>query len=219
MSKHVVIVGGGAALAQPLIEHFLSKGYRVTAVCRTVKEPVDQWLYNNLVTVTAGFSEVDVSGMHILVVLTGSSDNAKLINMTEEQWYKVIDSCLTAPRKALGYYIPRMSKDGNVVVVGSVVGSTGGYGCANYAAAKAGLVGLVRAAANENPHLHVNLLELGYVDAGMGARLPAKVKDKVLATIPLGRFGTEGDFVHAVEFLATTKYATGGILTLAGGLR
>ena len=97
----------------------------------------------------------------------------------------------------------------------------GGYGCTNYAAAKAGLVGLVRGAANEwaKHQIMVNLLELGYVDSGMGAELNPRVRDAAVKSIPLGRFATEEDFVHAVEYLATTRYATGTVLTLAGGLR
>ncbi len=109
------------------------------------------------------------------------------------------------------------------MVVGSVVGSTGGFGCCNYAAAKAGLVGLVRAAANEQAAkgtgTRVNLLELGYVDAGMGERLPEEVKNKSIRAIPLGRFARMDEVLDALDFLIRAPYMTGGVLTLAGGLR
>lgn len=226
---HVVIVGGGAALAQPVIEHFTGdSGYGadcylnrthpelsdITAVCRTALPIVPG------VNVIFELSEV-TRPIDVLITMTGAVDNARLDAMTDEQWDKAIAANLTAPFQALRKLLPLVVDNGNVVVVGSIVGSTGGRGCANYAAAKAGLVGLVRAAANEHAArgVCVNLLELGYIDAGMGARLPPKVREAVLPTIPLYRFGAPEDVVLAVDFLARTRYATGTVLTLAGGLR
>ena len=212
--RHVVIVGGGAALAQPLIRRFLITGCKVTAMCRRTDPRVGGC---DVVALTGGVKD----NVDVLVTLTGSTADVKIKDMNKFQWQDVIDSCLTAPAQAMTEMFLKMKPGGNVVVVGSVVGSTGAYGAANYAAAKAGLVGLVRSAALEwaSRDIKVNLLELGFIDAGMGARLDPKVKERVLPTIPLRRFGTEEDFVHAVEFLATTKYATGTVLTLAGGLR
>ena len=215
--KHAVIAGGGAALAQPLIRRFLCHGYEVTAVCRSTDPRV------GACHVVKSVCDVD-KDINILVTLTGSTDDTKLCNMfskTENSWDRVIEDTLNVPARAMSDAFLRMLNGGNVVVVGSVVGSMGGYGCTNYAAAKAGLVGLVRGAANEwaKHQIMVNLLELGYVDSGMGAELNPRVRDAAVKSIPLGRFATEEDFVHAVEYLATTRYATGTVLTLAGGLR
>lgn len=221
------IVGGGAALAKPLIEHFtgdcgsgsdcyLDRAYPersdVTAVCRTTPPEVPG------TNVVFGLEGVE-GHIDVLITLPGSVRNGRIEELSLDDWRSVVDATLNSVFEAFHRLLPRMTDGGNVVVVGSVVGSTGGYGCANYAAAKAGLVSLVRAAANEYLRLHINLLELGYVDIGMGARLPEKVKEKVRASIPLGRFATEEDVVLAVDFLARTKYMTGEKLTLGGGLR
>jgi NAD(P)-dependent dehydrogenase (short-subunit alcohol dehydrogenase family) len=153
--------------------------------------------------------------------MPGSVNNAKLQHMTDRQWEDVITDNLTAVFNAFKACLPKMYPNSNIVVVGSIVGSTGGFGCSNYAAAKAGLMGLVRGVANELACLNVriNLLELGYIDCGMGKRLDEKVKTKVIETIPLKRFGTVEDFLTAVDYLCQTKYMTGNTLTLAGGLR
>lgn len=224
--RHVVIVGGGAALAQPLLINYLDAGERVTAVVRNTYPEVThpshcsdkRWAGRYDVVIDLNDVEEPID---VLVTLTGATRDAKLVNMDKWQWQDVIDACLTAPSQALSALLPKVKPCGNVVVVGSVIGSMGGYGCANYAAAKAGLVGLVRAAANEHAkrNVKVNLLELGFMDVGMGARLEPKVREAATASIPLRRFGTAEDFVRAVEFLATTDYCTGNILTLAGGLR
>lgn len=214
--KHVVIVGGRAALATPLITYYTGRGDKVTAVCR-VKTASDPPLRFGQVAQPS-----DVEGLVDLVItLTGSVNNAKMSGMTYFQWDQVIEDNLSAAGRALLHLLSKVRDGGNVVVVGSVIGSSGGYGCANYAAAKAGLVGLVRAAANEHATrgVCINLLELGYIDAGMGARLDPKIKEKVMPTIPLGRFGTEEDVVDAITYLGRVRYMTGSVLTLAGGLR
>lgn len=220
MSKRICIVGGGAALAQPLIEKWLNQGHRVTAICRNTLPHPDLQRSGGKLTVADRFDHPLVEHpFDLLVTMTGDVANASLIEMTDIQWLRVMDGCLTPVMKALRDC--RLVRGANVVVVGSIVGSTGGYGCANYAAAKAGLVGLVRGAANEwaKRDICVNLLELGYLDAGMGARLDNKTRERVLPTIPLGRFGAVADFVQAVEYLASVRYMTGAILNLAGGLR
>lgn len=205
--KNWVIVGGNSELAGYLtdgIEDDFSSADRVMRLTRASCLPDD------------APAQIDV-----LVTLAGKAHDAKLDGMTTSQWNLGIEDNLSSVGKALLFLLKRVRDNGNVVVVGSVVGSTGGYGCANYAAAKAGLVGLVRSAALEvaGRGVCVNLLELGFIGAGMGARLPQKVRDRVMPTIPLGRFGTPEEFVHAVEFLSTVRYMTGSVLTLAGGLR
>ena len=224
---HVVIVGGGAALAQPLIDHWLS-GFDdggslpfatiISAVCRRSK-PKEE--FANLHVYDSMADPSIIGPIDVLIIMPADFDNAPLEGMTDKQWDRVLESTLTVPFKALRTFLPWMQEESNVVVVGSIAGKLGGRGCANYAAAKAGLVGLVAAAANESwdRGICINLLESGYMDVGMGAQLSEKVRDSTKLAIPLGRFGTVEDFVLAVEFLAKTRYMTGNVLTLAGGLR
>lgn len=234
--RHVVIAGGGAALASIVAEEFLSDPeVKVTAVCRktrprfvderlTVLDGVDLCREGDKVP-TGGRGAgalVTLAPIDVLVTLTGYSADWRLESLGLEGWNPTLDSTLKAVYMSLRYALPALqASNGNVVVVGSVVGSTGGYGCGAYAAAKAGLVGLVRAAANENARhgVCVNLLELGYVNAGMGARLPEAVKERLLPTIPLGRFAEPREVAEAVEFLSRIRYATGSVFPLTGGLR
>lgn len=213
----ICVWGGGGDIAQEVIKHWLSKDELVTAVCRTNTPCFTHPKLTVCTTETFDFNR----SYDLLITLPGETRNVKIANMLLNDWQAAIDANLTSVFLALRTVLPIMKCDNNVVVVGSVVGSIGGIGCANYAAAKAGLVGLVRAAANEcaSSNIRVNLLELGYINLGMGKRLPDKVKDVALSTIPLGRFGHVDDVIHAIEFLATTRYMSGGILTLAGGLR
>jgi 3-oxoacyl-[acyl-carrier protein] reductase len=205
----ICIVGAGSEIAKAWRE------------CRRMDEVIlvsstrDEVKYGNM-------EQVKETGIDRLVVFNGSDKNSnKLDAMSNWQWTNTLEICLTSVFVALKHGLPKMNDGGSVVVVGSIVGSTGGYGCANYAAAKAGLVGLVRAAANEmlSRRIRVNLLELGYVNAGMGARLPEKVKAKVTETIPMRRFAELDEVVHAIDFLASQTYMTGNVLTFAGGLR
>lgn len=156
-----------------------------------------------------------------LVTFPASIRNSRLSAMAYEDWDIVIENTLNSVAKSMIAFLPYISSGGAVVVVGSIVGSTGGYGCANYAAAKAGLVGLVRSAALEvaDRQIRVNLLELGYVDAGLGARLDEKQRARALKQIPLGRFARVEEVMHAIDFLLEQTYMTGNVLTVAGGLR
>lgn len=201
--RKVCIYGAGAALAEPVIRRFQKDSE--TLIVRVFRTGP----YN------------DVAEADVIITLTGKVRNGLIGELQQDDWRDSIEDNLVSVCKFLSRALPRMANGGNVVVVGSIVGSTGGYGCANYAAAKAGLVGLVRAAANEvaSRKICVNMLELGYVDAGMGARLDADIRERVLKTIPLRRFATTEEVADAVEYLAKIKYMTGNVLTLAGGLR
>ena len=217
--SHIVIVGGGAVLAQPLIDHYLSdQDNSVTVYCRE-KLPSEPW--PNRLQVLTDYN-APIKGVDVLIIMPAHFDNNPLIGMTLSQWNTVIERTLTVPFLALRTFLTQGLRNGsNVVIVGSIAGKLGGRGCANYAAAKAGLVGLVATAANENwdRGICINLLELGYMDVGMGARLSEKVRESTKLAIPLRRFGTVEDFVLAVEFLSKTRYMTGNVLTIAGGLR
>jgi NAD(P)-dependent dehydrogenase (short-subunit alcohol dehydrogenase family) len=225
--RHVCIFGGGAALAQAVIDRFVARGDSVTAVCR---DTVPAQEYPSLTVIrcvhlgvpeTYGDEFKKLAPIDVLVTMTGESHKAKLGEMNLSQWQSGIDANLTTVFSAFQIGYPKLKTESNVVVVGSIVGSTGGYGCANYAAAKAGLVGLVRGAANEwaKRDICVNLLELGYCDVGMGGSRLGDIRDKIRETVPLKRFAQPSEVADAIEFLANVRYMTGNVLTLAGGLR
>jgi 3-oxoacyl-[acyl-carrier protein] reductase len=214
--KHVVVVGGAGALAQHVVDKWLGlwNAWEVTCVCR-INRP------GNLRHGKAAYHPAEVtSPINVLVCMPGAECAVKLTEASDEEWQCVLDANLLSVARAFRELLPKMAEGGNVVVVGSVMGRIGGYGCGPYAAAKAGLLGLVRAAANEHVRrgVVVNLLELGYADAGMGARLGEKVKAAALASIPLGRFASPAEVVEAIDYLARVRFMTGQVLPLTGGL-
>lgn len=200
-------------MAQHVIHHYWEKGKVVTAVCRLHRPD------------TGKASMVDdpkdvAEPIDLLITMPGAECAVKLDRATDEEWQRVLDANLLSVARAFRELLPKVRDGGNVVVVGSVMGRLGGHGCGPYAAAKAGLVGLVRAAANEHAkrRVCVNLLELGHVDCGMGARLPEKVKAAALAAIPLGRFAEPAEVVEAIAWLGRQRWMTGYVVPFAGGL-
>ena len=111
---------------------------------------------------------------------------------------------------------------GRIIIITSVVGFAGNAGQANYAAAKAGLVGLTRSTARElaSRFITVNCIAPGYIDTEMTGELPEKVKEKILAEIPLGILGEPEDIAAAAAYLASeeAKYVTGQSIHVNGGM-
>jgi 3-oxoacyl-[acyl-carrier protein] reductase len=111
---------------------------------------------------------------------------------------------------------------GRIVNMASVVGQAGSAGQANYAASKAGLIGLTKALAQElgSRGITVNAVAPGYIDTDMTRGLPEELKKKMLAGVPLGRMGQPEDVANAVKFLASDEasYITGHVLAVNGGM-
>ena len=167
----------------------------------------------------------DAAGpLHALVNNAGLTRDGLAMRMKDEDWQAVIDVDLAAPfrlaRAALRGMVRRRA--GRIVSIGSVVGSTGNPGQANYAAAKAGLVGMTKALAQEvgSRGITVNMVSPGFVDTAMTERLPPAQRERLLAAIPLGRLGQPRDVAGAVAFLASDAAAwiTGATLHVNGGM-
>ena len=113
-------------------------------------------------------------------------------------------------------------RSGRIVNIASVVGISGNPGQANYAAAKAGLIGFTKAVAREvaSRNVTVNALAPGYVTTGMVEQLPEETRQRILSRIPMARFGSAEDVAEAVVFLSSpgAGYITGQVLTIDGGL-
>lgn len=160
----------------------------------------------------------------ILVNNAGITKDGFIIKMTEADWDRVIDvnlksvfnTCRTVARSMM------KAKQGKIINMSSIVGLIGGSAQTNYAASKAGMIGLTKALAKElaRKNICVNAIAPGYVESKMTDVLPAEIKEKYLSQIPLNRYGTAQDVANAALFLACdmSSYITGQVLTVDGGM-
>jgi 3-oxoacyl-[acyl-carrier protein] reductase len=161
----------------------------------------------------------------ILVNNAGITRDRLLLRMTLEDWDEVLDVDLRGAFLCTKYVMPHLIKQrqGRVVNISSVVGIGGNPGQANYAAAKAGLIGFTKAVAREvaSRNVTVNAVAPGFIDnGGMVERLSEDTRQQILARIPLGRFGTGDEVAEVVTFLCSqgAGYITGQVITIDGGL-
>lgn len=160
----------------------------------------------------------------ILVNNAGITRDGLLMRMKEADWQAVLDTNLTGVYHCTKAVSKLMMKQrhGAVINLSSVVGETGNAGQANYAAAKAGIIGFTKAIAKElaSRNIRVNAVAPGYVETDMTAGLPDSAKEDMLRSIPLGRPATADDVAQAVLFLASDQacYITGQVLNVDGGM-
>ncbi len=160
----------------------------------------------------------------ILVNNAGITQDDLVLRMDDEAWYSVIETNLNAIFRMTKACLKPMfrARFGRIITVGSIVGSSGNAGQANYTAAKAGVIGFSKSLAQEiaSRGITVNVVSPGFIDTDMTASLPDMVKDELLKRIPMKRLGTIDDVAQAVLFLASDKagYITGNTLHVNGGM-
>ena len=167
----------------------------------------------------AAFGHID-----ILVNNAGITKDGLLMKMSEEDFDRVIQINLKGAFHTIRFASRQMlkQKSGRIINISSVVGVAGNAGQANYAAAKAGIIGLTKTAAKElaSRGITVNAIAPGFIDTDMTAGLSDKVKEAAAAQIPLGTFGKPADVAAAVSFLVSEDagYITGQVLHVDGGM-
>ena len=163
-------------------------------------------------------------GIDILINNAGINKDQLLIRMKPEDFDSVMNVNLRGAFLCTRYAMTHLirQRSGRVINMSSVVGLSGNPGQANYAAAKAGLVGLTKAVAREvaSRNVTVNALAPGYIPTAMVDELSEETQAKILERIPMGRFGTPEDVAEAVVFLCSdgASYITGQVLTIDGGM-
>ena len=225
-----IVTGGAGGIGSAVAESLLAWGARVVVVdlARRSADERIEWLECDVadaaavaalcVTIGERFGRLDV-----LVHAAGITRDAVLWKMQPEDWSQVLRVNLDSAFHLLHGTIPLMRRagGGSVVLVSSINGERGKFGQANYAASKAGLIGLARTAARELGRfgIRVNVVAPGLIDTPMTAELPADVREQAIAETALGRAGRPADVAGAVLFLASSMAAhvTGQVLRVDGG--
>nr|WP_232215287.1 3-oxoacyl-ACP reductase FabG [Methylovulum miyakonense] len=160
----------------------------------------------------------------VLVNNAGITRDNLLMRMKDEEWDDIINTNLTSVFRMCKAVLRGMMKEkyGRIINISSVVGATGNAGQANYAAAKAGMIGFGKSMAKEvgSRNITVNTVAPGFIDTDMTRELNDDIKTKLLAGIPLARLGNAEEIAHAVSFLASSGagYITGETLHVNGGM-
>jgi len=160
----------------------------------------------------------------VLVNNAGIARDGLAVRMKPADWELVLKVNLEGAFLCSQQALPGMMRNrwGRIVNISSVVGQAGSVGQANYAASKAGLIGFTKALAQEmgSRGITVNAIAPGYIATDMTKDLPEELKQKMLASVPLGRMGTPDDIANAVKFLVSddASYITGHVLAVNGGM-
>ncbi|MGO4571564.1 3-oxoacyl-[acyl-carrier-protein] reductase [Microvirga sp. 2TAF3] len=169
-------------------------------------------------------AETAMEGLDILVNNAGVTRDNLFMRMKDEEWDTVIAVNLTAAFRLSRAAVKGMMRRryGRIVNIGSVVGSTGNPGQGNYAASKAGLIGMTKALAAEvaSRNITVNCVAPGFIESPMTDALNDKQKDAILGTIPMARLGQGDEIASSVVYLASSEagYVTGHTLHVNGGM-
>jgi 3-oxoacyl-[acyl-carrier protein] reductase len=177
-------------------------------------------------SIKAGFAKALAAKTRIDVLVNnaGVTRDGLAVRMKPADWELVFRINLQGAFLCTQQVLPGMMRNrwGRIVNITSVVGQAGSAGQTNYAASKAGLIGLTKALAQEmaSRNITVNAVAPGYIATDMTKVLPDDVKEKILASVPLGRMGTPEDIAAAVKFLASedASYITGQVLAVNGGM-
>jgi 3-oxoacyl-[acyl-carrier protein] reductase len=226
----VLITGGAKGIGLACARQFLALGDHVAVTYNSSPPPDDIFSVKCDVTqqsdVDAAFSAVEekFGPVQILVSNAGITRDGLLLRMGEEDFSSVIDANLTAAYRVCKRATQGMlrARTGRIILMSSVVAMLGSAGQANYAASKAGLIGLARSLARElgSRSITVNVVAPGPIDTDMTAALGEKRLAELSAAVPLGRTGTVEEIAGVVTFLASPEasYITGAVLPVDGGL-
>lgn len=242
LTRVALVTGGAHGVGRQIVVAFARAGYNVAFTYNSdedgaqVTERQTRALGAKCICIkTDVTNEVDIAAtidavlnhcerIDVLINSAGINEDGLLKNMGTDTWKRVIDVNLTGAFLCMRAVVGTMERQkyGRIINIGSVVGDTGTIGASNYAASKAGLVGLTRAFAREvaKKGITANVVALGYLDKGMGSRLPEKIANKVIEQIPMGKFGDTEKIAQVIVHLASAEaeYMTGQVIGINGGL-
>jgi 3-oxoacyl-[acyl-carrier protein] reductase len=236
-NKNVLITGASGGIGGELVKKFVSLEANVIGN-GTKAEKLDQIKkkYPNIKVKRFDISEhsrieefidnvsLELGGLDILINNAGTNADNLSLRMKEEEWKKVVDVNLTSTFLLSKYAIKKMLKNkfGRVVNITSVVGHTGNVGQSNYAASKAGIIGMSKSLAIEyaKKNITVNCVSPGFIVSDMTMNIAEKVKLYLTSRIPMGKLGTGEDVSNCVAFLSSAQasYITGETIHVNGGM-
>jgi 3-oxoacyl-[acyl-carrier protein] reductase len=230
VGRSVLVTGGNRGIGRAIAEGFRAAGDDVAITYRS-GEPPEGFLavrcdITDREAVEAAFAEIEEKQgpVEVLVANAGITRDTLLLRMSDDDWSDVLETNLTgtfrvAKRAAKGMLRLRR---GRIILISSVVGLLGSAGQVNYAASKAGLVGMARSLARElgSRSITTNVVAPGFVETEMTAVLPEEKKAEYKAQIPLGRYASVEEVASAVQWLASdgAAYVTGAVIPVDGGL-
>jgi NAD(P)-dependent dehydrogenase (short-subunit alcohol dehydrogenase family) len=230
VGRSVLVTGGNRGIGLAIARAFAAQGDDVAVTYRGKPPPEGLRGVRCDVTdneqVDAAFKELeDTQGaVEVLVSNAGITDDTLLMRMSEEQFTRVLDANLTGAYRVAKRACRGMLKArwGRMVFISSVVGMVGGPGQVNYAASKAGLVGVARSIVRElgNRNITANVIAPGFISTEMTDAVSDERRKSILAQVPAGRYGSTEEVAAAVTFLASDAagYITGALLPVDGGL-
>jgi NAD(P)-dependent dehydrogenase (short-subunit alcohol dehydrogenase family) len=230
VARTVLVTGGNRGIGLAIAQAFAAQGDRVAVTHRGSGAPEGllgvQCDVTDAAAVDAAFTQVenDLGAVEVLVANAGITDDTLIMRMSDEQFTKVVDTNLAGAFRCAKRASTKMvrARWGRMIFISSVVGLLGGPGQVNYAASKAGLVGVARAITRElgSRNITANVVAPGYVETDMTDRLGDDLKAQYRKAIPAGRFATPEEVAGVVTWLAgdAAAYVSGAVIPVDGGL-
>ncbi|GIH18350.1 3-oxoacyl-ACP reductase FabG [Rugosimonospora africana] len=230
MPRTVLVTGGNRGIGLAIAQAFAKQGDRVAVTHRGSTVPDGLFGVRCDITdsaqVDAAFTaiEAELGPVEVLVANAGITEDTLLMRMSEEQFDRVVDTNLAGAWRCAKRASTKMlrARWGRLIFISSVVGHLGGAGQVNYAASKAGLVGVARSITRElgTRNITANVVAPGFVVSDMTDNLPEDVKQRYLAQIPAGRFAQPDEIAGAVTWLASDSagYVSGAVIPVDGGV-
>jgi 3-oxoacyl-[acyl-carrier protein] reductase len=230
MARTVLVTGGNRGIGLAIAQAFAKQGDRVAITHRGTGAP-DGILgvhcdITDQASVDAAFDtvETELGPVEVLVANAGITHDTLLMRMSEEQFTSVLDTNLTGAWRCARRAATRMVRGrwGRMIFISSVVGLYGGAGQVNYAASKAGLVGVARSITRElgTRNVTANVVAPGFIETDMTAVLPEARKAEIIKAIPAGRMANVDEVAAVVTWLAgdAAGYICGAVIPVDGGL-
>ena len=210
-----VVLNSRGEISEELLAEFKPYGVKVLAISGDVSDFADaKRMVDRAIE--------EMGSVDVLVNNAGITQDTLMLKMTEEDFERVLKVNLTGAFNMTQAVLKQMIKarEGAIINMSSVVGLMGNIGQANYAASKAGLIGFTKSVAREvaNRNVRVNAIAPGMIESDMTAVLSDKVKDAMLAQIPMKQFGQAEQVAEVTAFLASQDYLTGQVIAIDGGL-